>query len=207
MRLYLFSLSLIFLGLGCRASYYVGINGYSSTRKTLQVPQSASIYVVTDSNAPNPFLEKEIGMKIQKLLNAKGYNTGTEQTSYHLLFDYGIDSGRTVTDTIPIYHPSGYYEDPPFFTPSYTTYVPYSEVIYTRWLVLRLIDGRVYRNSQKVEPLWIGEVTSAGPSSDLRRVVNYMLIAAFKHFGKDTGRQVTEVIMEDDERVKQLIER
>jgi len=163
--------------------------------------------VVTDSNAPNPFLEKEIGMKIQKLLNAKGYNTGTEQTSYYLLFDYGIDSGRTVTDTIPIYHPSGYYKDPPFFAPGYTTYLPYSEVIYTRWLVLRLVDGRVYRSSQEVKPLWIGEVTSAGSSSDLRRVVNYMLIAAFEYFGKDTGRQVNEVIMEDDERVKLLTKR
>jgi len=163
--------------------------------------------VVTDSNAPNPFLEKEIGMKIQKLLNAKGYNTGTEQTSYYLLFDYGIDLGRTVTDTISIYHPSGYYEDPPFFAPGYTTYLPYSEVIYTRWLVLRLVDGRDYRSSQEVKPLWIGEVTSAGSSSDLRRVVNYMLIAAFEYFGKDTGRQVNEVIMEDDERVKLLTKR
>jgi hypothetical protein len=82
--------------------------------------------------------------------------------------------------------------------------VPYSEIIYTRWLVLRLVDGDVYRNSQKVEPLWIGEVTSAGPSSDLREVINYMLIAAFEYFAQDTGRQIIAVISQADERVQLL---
>jgi hypothetical protein len=172
----------------------------------LEVPQSASIFVVTDSNAPNPFLEDEIAIKIQRLLNAKGYSTGAEQPSYYLLFDYGIDSGRTVTDAIPIHHSRGYWGDPPFFAGGYTTYVPYSEIIYTRWLVLRLVDGRVYRKSQKIEPLWIGEVASAGPSSDLREIINYMLIAAFEHFAKDTGRQIVAVISQGDERVRLLIE-
>jgi len=187
----------------------VGVNGYSSSGQTLQIHQASSIYVVVDSNAPNPILEEEIGMKVQKLLNTKGYNIGTEESNYYLLFDYGINSGRTVTDTIPLYHPSAYYEYPfsGVYWHGYTTYAPYSTVVYTRWLVLRLIDGKAYRTSQKAKPLWIGEVMSAGPSSDLRELINYMLIAAFEHFGEDTGKRVNELFLEDDERVKLLMER
>jgi hypothetical protein len=206
MRVGLLSLPLILLSSGCGVSYHVGINGYLSTTQDWQVPESASISVITDSNAPNPFLEEEIGMKIQTLLDAKGYDTEAKQPSYYLLFDYGIGPGETVTETIPVYRPRGYYEDPPFFS-GYTTYVPYSEVVYTRWLVLRLADGHVYRDSRKVEPLWIGEAASAGSSSDLREVINYMLIAAFEYFGKDTGRQVSEFIWHKDERVQLLVKR
>lgn len=187
----------------------MGVNGYSSSDQTLQIQQESSIYVVADSNAPNPILEKEIRMKIQKLLNTKGYNIGTEESNYYLLFDYGINSGRTVTDTIPLYHPSAYYDYPfsDVYWDGYTTYMPYSTVIYTRWLILRLIDGKAYRTSQEAEPLWIGEVMSAGPSSDLRELINYMLVAAIEHFGEDTGKKVNEAFLEDDERVKLLIER
>ncbi len=209
MKTCFFSIPLIFLSLGCAVSYNVGVNGYSSSGQTLQIHQASSIYVVADSNAPNPILEKEIEMKIQKLLNKKGYSIGTDEANYYLLFDYGINSGRTVTDTIPIYHPSAYCEYPfsGVYWHSYTTYVPYSTVVYTRWLVLRLIDGKAYRTSQKAKPLWIGEVMSAGPSSDLRELINYMLIAAFEHFGEDTGKRVNELFLEDDERVKLLMER
>jgi hypothetical protein len=69
------------------------------------------------------------------------------------------------------------------------------------------MGGKDYRISQKAEPLWIGEITSAGPSPDLRELINYMLTAAFEHFGEDTGKRVNEFFSEDDERVKLLIER
>lgn len=206
MKTSLFSLPLICLSLGCAAPYNVGVNGYSSSGQTLQIHQESSIYVVADSNAPNPILKKEIGMKIQKLLNKKGYSIGTDEANYYLLFDYGMNSGQTVTDIFPIYYPGVYYDYSFSGAYSYTTHVPYSIVIYTRWLVLRLIDGKDYRTSRKAEPLWIGEVTSAGPSSDLRELINYMLIAAFEHFGENTGKRVNEVFLEDDERIKLLME-
>ncbi len=119
-----------------------------------------------------------------------------------------MSSGQNVTKTFPIYH-SGVYCDYPFsygYGYGYTTYVPYSTVVYTRWLVLRLIDGIAYRTSQKAKPIWIGEVTSAGTSSDLRKLINYMLIAALEHFGQDTGKRVNELFFEDDERIKLLME-
>jgi len=206
MKVCLLPLPLVLLTLGCSVSHTVGVNGYSSTGQALQIPQKASIRVVTDSNAPNPLLEKEIGKKIQRLLEKRGYGTETVQPSYYLLFKYGIDSGRPVMDSFPIHHPSGYWADSGIHTPGYVTYVPHWQLVYTRWLILSLADGDIYRTSRTAEPLWIGEVTSVGSSPDLRETVNYMLVAAFEHFGQDTGKRIAEVIPEEDERVELLKE-
>jgi Domain of unknown function (DUF4136) len=208
MKLYLFSLPVICFCVGCGTSYSVAINGYSTTGQAVQIPQAASISVVTDGNAPNPILEKEVGMKIRKLLTEKGYSVQAGKADYYLRFTYGIDTGRTITEAIPMQQPMFYGEYPfsDFYWYGSTTYVPYSEVIHTRWLVLKLFEGPAYRASKKATPVWIGEVTSAGTSTDLRDLLNYMLVVAFEHFGQDTGRQISTVIQGNDERVLQLTE-
>ena len=203
MKLFILSLPAMFLSLGCSTSYSVAVNGYSATGQAVQIPQAASISVVTDSNVPNPILEREVAAKIEILLADLGYETGTDAPDYYLLFDYGIDAGRTVTDVIPIHQP-GYYQPYPFSSVrwyGYTTYVPYSEVIHTRWLALRLVEGKAYRVSENTEPAWIGEIASAGMSSDLREIINYMLIAAFEYFAQDTQRQINMYIPRNDERI------
>jgi len=208
MKNLIFSLPLICLGLGCAASYNVGVNGYSSSGQTLQIQKESSIQVVPDSNAPNPILEKEIAAKIQKLLNKKGYTTETDKADYYLLFDYGISSGRYVTRSYPVYH-SDLYCDYPFsygYRHGYTTYMAYSSIVYDRWLVLRLIDSNDYKAFRKSKPLWIGEAASSGPGSDLRKLINYLLVAALEHFGRDTGKQVNVLFSDNDERIKPLTE-
>lgn len=218
MKKVLMVLPLICLSTGC-TQYHVGINGFTPTGTTLQISQYSSIYVVKDANTPNPILEKEIAEKIQKLLNTKGYGVAApDKANYYVLFRYGIDSGQTVTETVPIYHPGGTATMNTFgsyggFSHStmqmsgYTTYVPYSKTVYTRWLQLRLIEANTYRTSKEIEPLWIAEITSSGRSSDLRDVINYMLIPAFEHFGENTGKRIKEVILGGDERAKLLMER
>lgn len=209
MRLCLISLLLMCFGLGCAASYNVGVNGYSSTGQSLAISEGSSFAVVTDRDVANPIFQKEVGTKVRRILTDMGYANSAAQADYYLLFDYGIDSGRSVTDAIPV-HRSGYYDEyrlSPFHSHGYTTYIPYTSVVYTRWLVLKLIEGKAYTESQQAEPLWICEVASAGGSSDLREVVDYMLVAAFEHLGQDTGRQLVEVIYRGDERVRVLAER
>ena len=203
-------------GSGC-TQYHIGVSGFTPTEATLQIPQYSSIYVVEDSNAVNPLLEKEIAAKIQKILNTKEYTPATDEPDYYLLFTYGIDSGRTVTGTMPIYQRGGTATATTFDSyggsswstidiPGHTTYIPYSKTIYTRWLVLKLIDGNSYRDSQKIEPVWMGVATSGGSSSDLRKVINYMLVAAFEHFGEDTGKRIKKVLLGIDKRAKLLAE-
>jgi len=208
MKACLILLPMMFIGLGCAASYRVGVNGYSSTGQSLSIPDGSSFAVVADSNVPNPIFQKEVRAKIRNILADMGYAGDAEKPDYYLQFDYGIDSGRTITDAIPIYHRGYYYEHPfsPFYSHGYTTYMPYSSVVYTRWLVLKLFDGKTYTKSPDAEPLWICEVVSTGGSSDLRDTINYLLVAAFEHFGRDTGRQIVEVVHRDDERVQAIAE-
>lgn len=209
MRVCLILLPIVCLGLGCAASYNVGVNGYSSTGRNLDIPVSSSIAVVAGHDVPNPIFQKEVGTKIRRILTDVGYSGEVDRPDYYLLFDYGIDSGRSVTEAIPIHRPSYYREDgfSPFHRHSYTTYVPHTSVVYTRWLVLKLVEGGAYAESRQAEPLWIGEVASAGVGSDLREVIDYLLVAAFEHFGYDTGRQVNKVVFRGDERVRALAER
>ncbi len=219
MRARLISLPILCLGLGCAASFNVGVNGYSSTGQSLSMPERSSIAVLTGRDAPNPILQKEVRAKIRRVLTDMGYADEADEPDYYLAFDYGIDSGRSVTDTVAIHRPGYYYEHrySPFRRHGYTTYIPYTSVIYTRWLVLKLFEGRwlvlklfegeTYAESTQTEPLWICEVASAGVSSDLREVVNYLLVAAFDHLGQDTGRQLVDVIYKHDKRVRALSER
>lgn len=206
----------MFLGLGC-ARYEVGVNAFSATGAPLQIPQASSICIVKDANAPNPILQKEIAQKIQKLLNTEGYSIETDKADYYLCFEYGIGSGRTVTGAMPIHQPGGTATANTYSSyggsshstiqmPGYTTWVPYSRTVYTRWLVLKLMDGASYRSGLTTNPLWIAEVTSTGRSSDLREIINYMLVPAFDHFGENTGKRVDTVILGPDKRVKALVE-
>lgn len=201
-RTFLIVLPITCLVLGCQASYNVGVNGYSSSGQALQIQPDSSIEVVADSNAPNPILEREVRLKIESLLTEKGYSIEADRADYYLLFNYGIDSGRAVTGAVPVWYSDGYYGYHYAYghRHGYIAYAPYVEVVYTRWLVIKVIDGQAYRASKKADPLWIGEITSVGYESDLRELLNYMLIVGFEHFGQDTGRRIFEVISEKDER-------
>lgn len=214
MKVYLISLPMMFMSLGCMASYSVGVNGYSSTGRSLDIPDGSSISVIAERDVPNPILQKEVGAKIRHLLAEQGYTSDANQPDYYLLFNYGIDKGQSVTDFIPLHYPS-YYDERWWwdygygygYGYGYETYIPYSSVVYARWLVLKLIEGQAYSKSKNAEPLWICEVGSSGSSSDLRDVINYLLVAAFGHFGRDTGRQIVEVIYKSDERIRGLADR
>ena len=207
------------LAAGCAARSDVEISGFAISGQSLGLPAVSTIGVVEDSNATNRSLEKEIAVKIQKLLGTKGFSTAGAEPDYYLLFSYGIDSGRTAVETRAGYEPgdivtvnvAGTCSGKPYsristiHAPPYTTYVPYSATVYTRWLVLRLIDGRAYRKAKEIVPVWIGEITSVGAGSDLRETINYMLVAAFEHFGENTGKRISNPILKRDERVRALM--
>ena len=90
-------------------------------------------------------------------------------------------------------------------TPGYTTYIPYSYTVFTRQLKLFLFDNSVME--RKVDPLWIGTITSTGTSSDLREVINYMLVCAFDHFEENTKKRINITLIKGDKRAKALIDK
>ena len=67
-----------------------------------------------------------------------------------------------------------------------------------------MVEGPAYRTQKTSPPVWVGEARSVGTSSDLRQVLNYLLVADFKEFGKNTGKAVTVEINADNPEVYSL---
>jgi hypothetical protein len=87
-----------------------------------------------------------------------------------------------------------------FFVAPFFAYYPYagSVALYDRWLLINVIDGKYYREKGQFKTIWVGEARSTGASSDLRTVLNYLLLADFKKFGQNTGQAVSVDIGEHE---------
>jgi hypothetical protein len=70
--------------------------------------------------------------------------------------------------------------------------------LYDRWLLIKVVEGPAYRTQKVSRPIWVGEARSVGASSDLRTVLNYLLVAEFKEFGKNTGKAIAMDINAED---------
>jgi hypothetical protein len=84
----------------------------------------------------------------------------------------------------------------------------YDYVYYTRYLGLTLYDRQLWREASEdtlgEAAVWTCNATSRGSSSDLRLIVNYLLVAAFDQFGVDSGRELRIKFEPDDPRVASM---
>ncbi|MCX5804896.1 MAG: hypothetical protein NT010_02340 [Proteobacteria bacterium] len=74
-----------------------------------------------------------------------------------------------------------------------------------KWLSLKIIDGKDYRDLGKTTDVWIGEASVTGESPDLRDMINYLIIGILDHFGENTGKELFVNIQEDDPRIKTIL--
>ncbi len=212
-------LAMIVIGLGLPScstvpTYNIKLNGYTDPATPGLIRPGVSFCVVENQQAQNPLLEKEIKEKLNKLLTSHGFSiTPFEKADYYLFFDYGITTPSSVSVTTPDYYGSigwgwGYGRGGPGWGygwggPSVYMGIPYGgygEVtsLYDRWLLIKVVEGPPYRTQKVSRPVWVGEARSAGASSDLRTVLNYLLVAEFKEFGKNTGKAITMDINAED---------
>ena len=183
---------------GCAPSaYLVKVNGYTDLTAPTWIPPGSSFFVIENREAKNPLLEKESREKANKLLEKHGYRLAPfEQADYYLFFSYGIGQERSTTVAMPDYYPfglgfggGGAYRSY-FFVSPFVGYYPQTETIYDRWLLINVVDGKYYREKSEWRTIWVGEARSIGTSADLRTVSNYLLLADFQQFGKNTGKAV-----------------
>ena len=187
---------------GCTSTFTVHVNGFSELDQPIS--DKASIYVMVDPNSQNPIFEKEIKAKIEMLLKSHGYIPApdVEPADYRLAFQVGLDSQR-VTGYTPLHRPfMGFHNrirGDYYF--GYTSYVPYFETLYDQWLVMKVFAPDRSSASEAGQVIWIGEAMINTSVGDLRRVVDYLLIAGFEYFGVDTKRQMALTIGPDDPRI------
>lgn len=207
-------LLLLILLQGC-ASYTVRVDGFRNPDKPLTISPGTTIHVVEDKEAKNPLLDKEVTGKLESMFKAKGYTISQfDNPVYYVLHGYGIGHERTITRTMPLYQPGGtatVTKTGPKGTsystvqlPGTTTYVPYTTSVSDKWLSLKIIDGKDYRDSGKTTDIWIGEAYVTGENGDLRDIINYLIVGIFDHFGENTGRKIPVNIPQDDPRVRAL---
>jgi hypothetical protein len=196
-------LAAIVIGLGlsgCSSvTYNIKVNGYTDPGAPAQFNPGDSFYVIENQEAKNPLLEKEIKEKINKLLLTHGYPVTTpEKANYLLFFAYGMGEPRSVSVATPDYFGSiGWGMGYGWGGPAFSIGVPYggygvnTTTLYDRWLLIKVVKGPAHPAQKTAPPVWVGEARSVGASSDLRVVLNYLLVADFREFGKNTGKAVT----------------
>jgi hypothetical protein len=204
-------LAAIVIGLwlsGCSSvtTYTIKVNGYTDPGAPSLVKPGGSFFVMENQEAKNPLLEKEIKTKINHLLVTRGYALTTfEKADYHLFFAYGMGEPRSVGAAAPDYYGSigwgwgggyGWGGWGGWGGPSVSVGIPWGSfadtaTLYDRWLLIKVVEGPAHRAQKTAPPVWVGEARSVGASSDLRVVLNYLLVADFREFGKNTGKAVT----------------
>jgi len=211
-------LAMLVVGLwlsGCSSvsTFTIKVNGYTDPGTPGMVKPGDSFCVIENQEAKNPLLEKEIKEKINKLLLARGYPVTTfEKADYYLFFAYGMGEPRSVGVTTPDYYGNigwGWGGGYGWGGPAVSIGIPWggsadSATRYDRWLLIKVVEGPAYRAQKVSSPVWVGEARSLGASSDLRLVLNYLLVADFKEFGKNTGKAVTVEINADSPEVYSL---
>ncbi|MFZ2087070.1 MAG: DUF4136 domain-containing protein [Desulfobaccales bacterium] len=199
---------------GCASprTYQVQVNGYTDSTAPLLVP-GASIFVLEDPKAQNPLLEKEVKNKIDSLLVKHGYLLAPrEQAKYFLQFSYGMGAPQTLAVTTPSWEigvgfgTGGWGPGVGWGTywPGCGPYYTETQALYDRWLRLNVVEAKPYRESGQSRSVWVGEARSAGSSSDLREVLNSLLIAAFEQLGRNTGKALPVAIKGNDPRFTEL---
>ena len=212
-------LALIIAGLylsGCStaATFTIKVNGYTDPGTPGLIKPGGSFCVIENQDVKNPLLEKEITAKITKLLERRGHAVTTfEKADYYLMFAYGMGEPRSVNVTTPDYYGGfgwgwgGGYGG--WGGPAVSIGIPWggsadSATLYDRRLLIKVVEGPAYRTQKTSPPVWVGEAHSVGTSSDLRLVLNYLLVADFKEFGKNTGQAVTMTIDAENPEVASL---
>jgi hypothetical protein len=208
---------------GCATRFQSRINTYLS--HDLPFPsteQNVRVAVVAEADPDEPLLEREVTRKVEHLLRERGYAVGSlEETDYVLLASFAIDSGNTVSGTYDVSVPgetvrTHYYTRRGWRGTRITRLHWrreqrfYSYTIFTCFLGMTLYDHPRYLAADQEHRdqaiVWQSTTMSSGSSSDLRSVIDYLLVATFEYFGQDTGKQVREALSEGSRRVKALRE-
>lgn len=200
---------------GCR-TYNVAFNGYGSSDRR-PCDRSATFAFVPNSDAANPLLEQEVGEKLALLLASHGYNRGNvENAQCGLLVAYGIGEPNSRAVGLPVYtqgqtttataHGPGGNTVVAVTTPGTTTYMQVTVTKYSRWLNVTAVDLEALRTTRKLSVVWVGGVASSGRNSDLREVMNYLIIAVGDRFGWVTQKALHLSLSSSDERAVALME-
>ena len=172
---------------------------------------------------PNDLLFIEFSNDIKLALGKNGFKVVLDpQSADQIVFIlYGISDPKTKVVAIPqfgktkiksssttgnlqIWNNQGTYRATTTYNYDYgvTGYTYYNQIQYTRILTLLAIDYKAYLSNSTIIQVWQTQIESTGSSGDLRLVFPYLVFAAEKFIGKNTGRIIQTEIFENEKGVK-----
>jgi hypothetical protein len=183
----------------------VHVNGFLEPGRS--VSEKATIYVAVDANFHNPIFLNQIKGKIEKLLIRHEFTSADREdlADYRIDFDFGTMLHEVIRFG-PHYGP-GWFGPAAYRRYQYTdygSYGPYAEYYREQRLTIRLSDAGRQNTGRGGRVVWVGEAVNAGYRTNLRRTIDYLLVAIFGHFGQDTRKRITIHIDENDPRVMQI---
>ncbi len=201
--------------------YNIGVTTYLS--HDLPFPPTSPSIKVAVATATEPhevLLEAEVKRKIERLVRGRGFEVaGVDEADYILSAFFAIDAGNTKAGATPVYQgggvsttrvytSTGQWATGTTFHPGTTSYVPYSYTQFTRFLGISVYEKQRWVASTKEDLsdaiVWRATTTSGGSSSDLRSVIDYLLVETFDYFGQDTGERKRKTLRQNDKRVREL---
>lgn len=219
----------------CSSRYYVSTDTFGDPQALPMGFPRGSSFAVQSKETGNSLFVKEVGYKIENMLKRKGYLIKDEREADFILsfaFDSEVSTETVqVEKTLPSttektktrFHSNdtsfhynvnwdgkGNVSESLAYTeekekPGKTVYVPETRTYFTKNLSMKVYDGQLFRNSQLVE-VWSGSSMNKDARDDLREMIDYFLVSAFRHFGKNTFKKVEIAISKDDEEVKEFQE-
>jgi hypothetical protein len=130
----------------------------------------------------------EVSKYITNGLSKKGYVRADSVKNAAILIrlGYGIGDPQTSSETVAISQGYSYAVGWMWFTePPKTKTI--KETSYRRNLILEAYD---LKDPDRKSQLWKTTVKSEGTSSDLNRILAYMIAASYEYFGTSTGMQI-----------------
>ncbi len=155
------------------------------------------------SSQENTMLNKEVAGKIARLLSIRGYRlTDASQADYLLAYTFAMTS-ESKTVEVATYVPGptetihGIIGCMPYEEerqgPGSIIYTPEQITLFHRDLFLTVTDRRTSNQ------VWEASVSSEGRTSDLRDILDYLLVTSFTHLGHNTNKNLhLKVDLEDE---------
>ena len=185
------------LGLAAVASgcaYTVWVRGVREAGMQFDLKPGLPIAVAAKPQAA-PDADRGLAAKIERILDQRGYRVVPEsEATMVLFFDYEIKDMLARKYLMPISGTSG----------GVTTTASAGPFIHT--LTLSLVDAESYRDETRktADMLWSGgAVVNPAPVAS-PKIVDLLLVAAFDHFGEDTGKTLKTGMGLNDRRARQL---
>ena len=181
----------------CTAFYDVGVTGLSKEKQIVLDNQRFFVYTkddVTDN------LSSDFEEKIKKAIIREGHLTVENKSSaeFLLFFDYRVDPVDFITPSKNDYDLNisvGGFE---------SVSTKNASPMFNRRLQLKLFDAACIPSKKTPEPIWIGDIISVGNHSDIRDIMDALIVAGIAHLGENTKNQKSYKISLKDERIEAL---